>query len=234
MALEKCFSSRIRNTKTQEYELLPLKLTRTCQSVIKNDIDKCFSSNTEHIKTQGNHKNLRMIASNIYKKQAPLMILTKWFSSSRQVWRVWSLPGANIVNTSSAKAEPLVFLRKSKSRHCIVCQRRFHGISTKQVKIELQRGDMAPMLMRASKQHLAKRTHHSNTLRACEDRVTGGGVEMICLEFLLGIFSYLALPCVYIVCIIVPHSVSYWAWTEGLKWQAWHLCQPNADMCPLT
>ena len=36
-----------------------------------------------------------------------------------------------------------------------VCQRRFHGISSKQVKIELQRGDMAPMLMRTSKQHLA-------------------------------------------------------------------------------
>ena len=91
----------------------------------------------------------------------------------------------------------------------IVCQRRFHGISTKQVKIELQRGDMAPMLMRASKQHLAKRTHHSNTLRACEDRVTGGGDEMIFLEFLSGIFSYLALPRKYnIVCIIV-HSVSY-------------------------
>ena len=71
------------------------------------------------IKTQGRHKNLRMIASNIDKKQACLIILAQWFSSSRQVWRVWSLPGANIVNTSSAKAEPLVFLRKSKSRHCL-------------------------------------------------------------------------------------------------------------------
>ena len=71
------------------------------------------------IKTQGRHKNLRMIASNIDKKQACLIILAQWFSSSRQVWRVWSLPGTNIVNTSSAKTDSLVLFRKSKSRQCL-------------------------------------------------------------------------------------------------------------------